>query len=63
MGGIDKQLERELGVPVIDGIVAAVKAAEACHDYGVTTSRARAYAPRSAKQILGWPRSGSPVAP
>ena len=28
LGGFDKELEAELGVPVIDGIVAAVKLAE-----------------------------------
>jgi len=31
-------------VPVVDGIVAAVKLAESCFDYGITTSRARTYA-------------------
>ena len=44
MGGLDKQLEQQLAVPVVDGIVAAVKLAESCIDYGVTTSRARSYA-------------------
>jgi allantoin racemase len=44
IGGLDKQLEQQLRVPVVDGIVAAVKFAESYVDYSVTTSRARSYA-------------------
>jgi allantoin racemase len=53
MGGLDKRLAHALGVPVVDGIVAAVKLAESCVDYGITTSRARSYAPRFANAIRG----------
>jgi allantoin racemase len=44
MAGFDKELQAEIGVPVIDGIVAAVKMAEACISYGVSTSKANTYA-------------------
>jgi allantoin racemase len=57
MASLDKDLETELGVPVIDGVVAAVKLAEACHDYGVRTSKVRSFAPPRKKEILGWPRA------
>lgn len=59
MGGFDKELERELGVPVIDGVVAAVKFAEAAFDYGVSTSKARSFAHLLPKEIRGWPRGGT----
>lgn len=62
MGGLDKRLEAELGVPVIDGIVAAVKMAEACHDYGVTTSKVATFAPPRPKEIVDWPRAGRTAA-
>lgn len=56
MAGLDKELERELGVPVIDGIAAAVKLLEACHEYGLRTSKARAFAPSIPKAFRNWPR-------
>jgi allantoin racemase len=63
LAGFDKDLERTLGVPVIDGIVAAVKAAEAMHDYGVTTSKVGPYATPREKHIVGWPRPTDEVGP
>jgi allantoin racemase len=57
MAGLDKELEAELGVPVIDGIVAAVKFAEACQDYGVRTSKVRSFGSPRPKRIVGWPTS------
>ena len=59
MAGFDKELERELGVPVIDGIVAAVKMAEACFDYKVRTSKVRSFAAPRDKLIRSWPRPGA----
>jgi allantoin racemase len=59
MAGFDKELEETLGVPVIDGVVAAVKLAEACYDYGLKTSKVRSFASPRPKKILGWPRSTS----
>jgi allantoin racemase len=56
LGGFDKELQQQLGVPVIDGIVAAVKLAEGLHDYGLATSSAGPYARPRPKRIAGWPR-------
>jgi len=43
LAGLDKRLERTLGIPVIDGIVAAVKLAEALAARGSFTSRRGKY--------------------
>jgi allantoin racemase len=56
MSGLDKRMEAELGVPVIDGLVAAVKLAEGLVDYGLATSRALAFERPRPKAIPGWPR-------
>ncbi len=56
MSGLDEGLAEAVGVPVVDGLVAAVKLAESLVDYGLTTSRARAYQRPLPKRILAWPR-------
>jgi allantoin racemase len=43
MSGMDKRLEAELGVPVVDGVVAALKLMEGLGGYGLHTSKKRAY--------------------
>jgi allantoin racemase len=58
MGGFDKELERRIGVPVIDGIVAAVKMAEACYAYGISTSKINSYGSPRKQPIDGWPVKG-----
>jgi allantoin racemase len=55
MGGFDKELQERIKVPVIDGIVAAVKMAEACHAYGISTSKVNSYASPREQPIDGWP--------
>ena len=45
MAGLAAALQDELGVPVIDGVVAAVCAAESLVRMGLSTSRAGEYAP------------------
>jgi allantoin racemase len=55
MTGLDKQLERELGVPVVDGVVAALKLLEGMVAYGLRTSKRRAYATPGRKELLGLP--------
>jgi len=45
----------ELGVPVIDGIGAAVRLTEALVGLGLATSKACTYAPPDPKHIAGWP--------
>lgn len=59
MAGVDKELEQALGVPVIDGVVAAVKLAEGLYDYGLKTSKIGAFATPKPKHIQGWPRAAS----
>ncbi|MGH3440038.1 MAG: hypothetical protein ACRDRN_26785 [Sciscionella sp.] len=43
------------GVPVIDGVSAAVKLAEALYALGLSTSKIGTYAPPRPKTIRGWP--------
>jgi len=54
LAGLDKEFENELGVPVIDGVVAAVKLLEALHGYGLKTSKALTYLPPEKKPITGF---------
>jgi allantoin racemase len=52
MVGLDKEIQNELGVPVIDGVAAAVKLVEALVGYGVGTSKRGAYAWPHGKSLL-----------
>lgn len=51
MADLTAELSRETGVPVIDGVVAAVKFAEALVGAGLATSKIGAYAPPRPKRI------------
>ncbi|WP_158887183.1 aspartate/glutamate racemase family protein [Amycolatopsis anabasis] len=44
MTGLDRRISAELGVPVVDGVAAAVRLAESCVALGLSTSRAGSYA-------------------
>jgi allantoin racemase len=55
MGDLAEEVQAEIGVPVVDGISAAVKLAEALHVLGLSTSKSRTYAPMAPKAIRGWP--------
>jgi allantoin racemase len=55
MAGLDKQLEELLGVPVIDGVVGALKLLEGLVGYGLRTSKRRAYATPARKELLNLP--------
>jgi allantoin racemase len=55
MVGLDGRLKRELGVPVIDGVAAAVKLMEALVGCGIQTSKRRAYAPLEGKELVNLP--------
>jgi allantoin racemase len=48
---LDKRLQEELGVPVIDGVSAAVGMLEAGHAYGISTSRVAAFMAPEAKDV------------
>ena len=43
LSGLDKEFEKELGIPIIDGVVAAVKLLESLHDFGIRTSKILTY--------------------
>lgn len=54
MAPLCAQLSQRLGVPVIDGVAAAVKLAEAMVELGLGTSRTGDYAPPTPKPYAGW---------
>ncbi|MER7399216.1 aspartate/glutamate racemase family protein [Streptomyces sp. NPDC000151] len=58
MAGLQEKVAAELGVPVVDGVAAAVKFAEAVVGLGLTTSTVRSFAAPRPKRIGGWPISG-----
>lgn len=55
MTGLDKRLEQDLGVPVLDGVVCALKLMEGLAAYGVCTSKHRAYARPGRKELANLP--------
>ena len=55
MTGLDKRMERDLGVPVLDGVVCALKLLEGLVSYGVSTSKKRAYSQPAYKPVVGLP--------
>lgn len=53
MGPLDARVAKEIDVPVIDGLVCAVKLLEGISDYGLKTSRKAAFmAPEADKQFI-----------
>ncbi|MDD1017175.1 aspartate/glutamate racemase family protein [Pseudomonas rubra] len=57
MVGLEEQIQARTGVPVVDGVTAAVALAESLVRLKLTTSKVRTYAQPRAKQIVGWPRA------
>ncbi|MTD52587.1 aspartate/glutamate racemase family protein [Amycolatopsis pithecellobii] len=55
MTGLDEKITTELGVPVVDGIGAAVGLAEAVVGMGLRTSKVCTYARPEPNQLTGWP--------
>jgi allantoin racemase len=55
MGPLDKGIQAALGIPVLDGCACAVKLAEACFDYGIKTSKFKAFKAPEPKQYVDWP--------
>jgi allantoin racemase len=55
MADLAETVQAELNVPVVDGVAAAVKLAEALHSLSLTTSKIGAYAPAGRKTVVGWP--------
>lgn len=54
MAQLCRTLQQRLGVPVIDGVAAAVKFAEALAALGLATSKSGDYAPPLPKRWSGW---------
>ena len=57
MAGLSEQVVLRTGVPVVDGVAAAVTIAESLVRLGLTTSKVRTYAPARPKRFKDWPRS------
>ncbi len=56
MAGVDKIIQSALNVPVLDGVVCAVKLAESLYDYGLKTSKVGFFKTPEKKNYLGlWP--------
>ena len=55
MAGLDAAVRQAAGVPVVDGVTAAVKLAESLVALGLSTSKFRTYAPPRPKRVAGWP--------
>ncbi|MFI8366433.1 aspartate/glutamate racemase family protein [Streptomyces sp. NPDC085466] len=55
MAGLAERVVARTGVPVVDGVSAAVTIAESLVRLGLTTSKIRTYAPPRPKAILNWP--------
>lgn len=55
MAGLDDKVRAVTGVPVVDGVQAAVTIAESLVRLGLTTSSARTYAAPRRKRISGFP--------
>lgn len=55
MTGLDKALEKELNIPVVDGVVGALKLLEGLVGYGLHTSKRLAYSRPGYKELLGYP--------
>jgi allantoin racemase len=53
MGPLEERMRAELDVPVLDGVVSAVKIAEALHDCHLSTSKIAAFAWPEAKEMVG----------
>jgi allantoin racemase len=59
MAGLEEAITTELHVPVIDGVGAAVRLAEALVGLGLKTSKVSTYAMPEPKKIIGWPLSSA----
>ena len=62
MGPLDKAVQGQVGVPVLDGVACAVKLAEGVFDYGLTTSRVAAFKEPEPKEFVNYPPAGAVVA-
>lgn len=61
MGPLDKLVQGELGVPVLDGTACAVKLLEGIVEYGLFTSRVAAFKQPGSKQFVSYPSLLTPA--
>src|SRR5260370_34407419 len=59
MAGLEEAITTELHVPVVDGVGAAVRLAEAIIGLGLKTSKVSTFSPPEPKRIIGWPLSSA----
>jgi allantoin racemase len=62
MGPLDKAVQAQVGVPVLDGVACAVKIAEGAFAYGLATSRVAAFKEPEPKEIVNYPPADAAVA-
>ncbi|WP_019203072.1 aspartate/glutamate racemase family protein [Tsukamurella sp. 1534] len=55
MAELEERVSAATGVPIVDGVRAAVTIAEGLVRMGLTTSKVRTYAPPRPKAVTGWP--------
>lgn len=58
MAGLNDKVKERTGVPVVDGVAAAVTIAESLVRLGLSTSKVRTYATPRPKKVTGWPITG-----
>jgi allantoin racemase len=58
MAELESAVRARTGVPVVDGVTAAVTVAEALVRMQLSTSKVRTYAPARPKKMTGWPVTG-----
>jgi allantoin racemase len=58
MSGVHETVTAALAVPVVDGVAAGARLAESLVALGLSTSKARSYAPPRAEDVRGWPLRG-----
>jgi len=62
MAGLDEQIRQRTGVPVVDGVSAAVTIAESLVRMGLSTSKVRTYAtPRAKRPVLSAQQPSQPL--
>ncbi|WP_369134223.1 aspartate/glutamate racemase family protein [Modestobacter sp. I12A-02662] len=58
MAELEQAVRARTGVPVVDGVAAAVTVAESLVRMQLSTSKVRTYAPARQKKMTGWPITG-----
>jgi allantoin racemase len=58
MAELESAVRARTGVPVVDGVAAAVTVAESLVRMQLSTSKVRTYAPARTKKMTGWPVTG-----